>query len=129
VVSKASALPTPKLIKHAAMTAQPSTLLSLVQKIGNLGDTFKTANGFAHQETRSQLIDAAEKLAIAARYPDENVFFAVTRTTQNASIRIACALNIFAVVPSNGPRAEAPPASISVADMASVVNADPVVVA
>ncbi|KAF2844841.1 S-adenosyl-L-methionine-dependent methyltransferase [Plenodomus tracheiphilus IPT5] len=111
------------------MTAPPSTLLSLVQKITNLGDTFQTANGFAHQETRSRLIDAAEKLAIAARYPDENVFFAVTRTTQNASIRIACALNIFVVVPLADPRAELPLKSISVADIASAVNAEPVVVA
>ncbi|KNG44545.1 Winged helix-turn-helix DNA-binding domain-containing protein [Stemphylium lycopersici] len=111
------------------MTAQPSTLLSLVQEIANIGDTFKTANGYASQETRSRLIDSAERLAIAARYPDENVFFAVTRTTQNASIRIACALNIFAVVPSNDLRAEAPPASISVTNIASAINADPVVVA
>lgn len=104
------------------MTAQPSTLLALVQQITDLGGTFRAANGFAHQETRSQLIDAAEKLAIAARYPDENVFFAVTRTTQNAAIRIACALNIFAVVPASRE-------SISVTDVASAVKADPIVIA
>ncbi|KAF2133644.1 S-adenosyl-L-methionine-dependent methyltransferase, partial [Dothidotthia symphoricarpi CBS 119687] len=73
------------------------------------------------------LVDAAEKLAIAARYPDENVFFAVTRTTQNAAIRIACALNLFAVVPSCSGDASA--ASISTANMAAAVKADPIVVA
>ncbi|KAF2691147.1 S-adenosyl-L-methionine-dependent methyltransferase [Lentithecium fluviatile CBS 122367] len=111
------------------MTAQPSTLLALVRDITDLGETFHTANGFAHQETRSQLIDAAERLAIAARYPDENIFFAVTRTTQNAAIRIACALNVFAVVPSSGSNDGVPRASISVTDVASAVKADPVVIA
>jgi hypothetical protein len=111
------------------MTAQPSALLSLVQNITNLGETFRTANGFANQETRSQLIDTAEKLAIAARYPDENVFFAVTRTTQNAAICIACALNIFAVVPLDDCKKETGASSIGITDIASAVNADPIVIA
>jgi hypothetical protein len=119
----------PRSSEATAMTAQPSTLLSLVQNITNLGETFRTANGFANQETRSQLIETAEKLAIAARYPDENVFFAVTRTTQNAAIRIACALNIFAVVPLDDCEKATGSSSIGITDIASAVNADPVVIA
>jgi len=81
-----------------------------------------------HQETRSQLIDAAERLAITARYPDENVFFAATRTTQDAAIRIACDLDIFSVVPSDEPKTTSRLTSISITDVASAVHADPVVV-
>jgi hypothetical protein len=105
------------------MTATPATLSALVGEITTLGESFQTANGFASQDIRTKLVEAAEKLAIAARYPDENVFFAVTRTTQNACIRIACALNIFAVVPSDGK------SDISTSAIASAVKADPVVIA
>jgi len=109
------------------MADQISTLLSLVQTITGLGEIFRTANGM-HQETRSQLIDAAERLAITARYPDENVFFAATRTTQDAAIRIACDLDIFSVVPSDEPKTTSRLTSISITDVASAVHADPVVV-
>lgn len=110
------------------MTDHSSTLLSLVQIIADLGEAFQTATG-TNQETRSQLIDAAERLAIAARFPDENVFFAVTRTTQNAAIRIACELNVFAVVPLSELKMTTRSTSINITDIASKVNADPVVIA
>ena len=79
-------------------------------------------NGFPDEDTRTQFVEAAECLAIAARYLDENIFFAVTRITQNAAIRIACSLNIFAAVPP------AEGSSISGSDIASAVKADKIVV-
>lgn len=102
------------------MTSSPATLLSLVDDISKLGSAFQSANGFANEETRNKLVDAAEKLAIAARYPDENIFHAITRTTQNAATRVACALDIFNVVPTTK--------SIDVAEIATTVKADPIVI-
>lgn len=114
--------------KYDAMTDQLSVLLSLVQIITDLGEIFRSQKA-TPQETRCQLIDVAERLAIAARYPDENVFFAVTRTTQNAAIRIACDLNIFAVVPSDNAKMTSRRTSIGITDIATAVHADPIVVA
>lgn len=93
-----------------------------LESLNSLAKTFTVENGFADEETRTKFVDAAEKLAIAARWPDENIFFAVTRTTQNAAIRIACELNIFAVVPDDEKR------PISATEIASAVQADAVVI-
>ncbi|KAB8068436.1 O-methyltransferase-domain-containing protein [Aspergillus leporis] len=104
------------------MTTDPQATVSHLETLNRLSKAFTEEDGFASEETRAQFITAAENLAISARYPDENIFFAVTRTTQNAAIRIACSLNIFAVVPS------APGTTTTGAEIASAVNASAVVV-
>lgn len=113
----------PAQLSSKMTTTDPKSFVALLKKINTLAaQSSVTKDGsFADEDTRTQLVSAAEQLAIAARYPDENIFFAVTRITQNAAIRIACALNIFAVVPTD------PNASISAQAIASAVNADPVV--
>ena len=104
------------------MTTDPKGTISLLEKINTFAESLTVDNGFPDEDTRTQFVEAAENLAIAARYHDENIFFAVTRITQNAAIRIACSLNIFAVVPPTEG------SSISGSDIASAVKADKIVV-
>lgn len=103
-------------------TIDAEVTLSLLEKLNTLAKPLKTGNGFEDENSRTQFVETAEKLAIAARYPDENIFFAVTRITQDAAIRMACSLNIFASVPS------AEGSSVTASDLASAVKADKVVV-
>ena len=104
------------------MTTDPKGIASSLEKLNALAKGWTVNKGFVDEVTRTRFFEAAEKLAIAARYPDENIFFAVTRITQNAAIRIACSLNIFAVVPSTEG------SSINASDIASTKNVDMIVV-
>ena len=121
-------MPSPKcqdlrqfVVQHK-MTTDTKGTVALLEELNKLAKPLNANNGFTDEDTRTQFVEAAEKLAIAARYPDENIFFAVTRITQNAAIRIACSLNIFAVVPS------AEDSSISASDIASAVKAEKIVI-
>ncbi|XP_014557383.1 hypothetical protein COCVIDRAFT_97251, partial [Bipolaris victoriae FI3] len=64
--------------------APPSPLISFVRKTTSLDDTFQAPNGSANQKMHSQLVGITEKLvgraeqlAVAARYPRENLFFSI----------------------------------------------------
>lgn len=105
-----------------AMTTGYWEILPLLETINTIAASVNGSDGFSNEETRERFVDAAERLAIAARYPDENIFFAVTRITENAAIRMACSLDIFAVVPT------AEGSSIDAGSIAAAVKADKVVV-
>ncbi|KAL8792761.1 MAG: hypothetical protein Q9195_004648 [Heterodermia aff. obscurata] len=51
---------------------------------------------------RIDMVKNAEKLAIAAREPTENLYFQATQTAQNSSIRTAINMGVFEAVPSRG---------------------------
>lgn len=82
------------------MTTDPKGTVALLKRLNTLAKSLTVNSGFAEENARTQFVQTSEQLAIAARYPDENIFFAVTRITQNAAIRVACSLNIFAVIPA-----------------------------
>lgn len=104
------------------MTTDPKGIVSCLEKLNTLAPSLTGENDVASEDMRPQFVETAEKLAIAARWPDENIFFAVTRITQNAAIRIACSLDLFAVVPSTDG------STISVSDIAATKNVDKTVV-
>lgn len=104
------------------MTTNPKFVVPLLEQMNTLAKALAIDNGFVDENSRVKFIEAAEKLAIAARYHDENVFFVVTKIMQAAAIRTACSLNIFSVVPS------AESTSISASDVASATKADKKVV-
>jgi hypothetical protein len=96
--------------------------VALLAQLNLLAKSFSVQNGFPDEDTRTQFVDAAEKLSFATRYVDENIFHTVTRLTLTSVIRCACSLNIFAVVPA------AEGAAISAGAIASATDADPVVI-
>lgn len=102
-------------------TASKNTI-SLQEKFSILAIPFTFDNDFADPDTRTQFIGAAEKLAIAARHPNESIFLTATTVIQNTAIRIARWLTISAVVPS------AKGSSISASDIALAVEAGKIVV-
>lgn len=104
------------------MTTDPKRIVSCLETLNTLAPSLTGKNDVANEDVRTQFVETAEKLAIAARYPDENIFFAVTRITQNAAIRIACSLDLFAVVPSTDG------STISASDIAAAKNVDKIIV-
>ncbi|KAH8126016.1 S-adenosyl-L-methionine-dependent methyltransferase [Trichoderma asperelloides] len=72
---------------------------------------------FASYAERARLLAAAERLIIAAREPEEYLYFTATQTAQNAAIRSAIGLNLFRLIPDDG-------TSVSVQQMAQETGAD-----
>ncbi|MCJ1251523.1 hypothetical protein MMC30_008758 [Trapelia coarctata] len=104
------------------MTGDPKRTLSLLEELSSLSKSLDTSNGFKDDATRTQFVQAAEKLAIAARRPDENIFFLITRITQASAIRSALGLDVFSIVPSEEGK------TISASEIASTAGASKLVV-
>ncbi|KAL9082733.1 MAG: hypothetical protein Q9165_008801 [Trypethelium subeluteriae] len=83
------------------MPTEASAIAGLVAAINSAATPF-LKNGTYKDEERAALALAAEKLALAAREPAENVYYIATQTAQNAAIRSAIAMGIFDVMPTNG---------------------------
>ncbi|KAL9073552.1 MAG: hypothetical protein Q9157_004699 [Trypethelium eluteriae] len=83
------------------MPTEASAIAGLVDAI-NSAAVPSLNNGTYKDEEREALALAAEKLAIAAREPAENVYYIATQTAQNAAIRSAIAMGVFDVMPTDG---------------------------
>ncbi|MCJ1286657.1 hypothetical protein MMC26_006003 [Xylographa opegraphella] len=66
---------------------------------------------------REELIRNAERLAIAAREPEENLYYQATQTAQNSAIRTAIGMGVFERTPLSGD-------GISARDLAAISNVD-----
>lgn len=104
------------------MTGDPKRTLALLEEISSLSKSFDTSNGFKDDATRTQFVQAAEKLAITARRPDENIIFLITRITQASAIRSALGLDVFSIVPLEGGK------TINASEIASKAGASKLVV-
>ncbi|KAG8165232.1 hypothetical protein KVR01_005507 [Diaporthe batatas] len=76
-------------------------LTLLASKITN-----KSLAGSVSREDRNRFVALTEKLGIAARDPEENVYYAACRTAQNSAIRCAIGLGIFTIIGENGATTE-----------------------
>lgn len=73
------------------MTTDPKSIVSCLETLNTLAPSLTGKNDVANEDGRTKFVETAEKLAIAARYPVENIFFAVTRIILP---RIACSLDL-----------------------------------
>src|SRR5437016_379794 len=99
------------------MPIEPSSILPLVQELSSLTKDYTAVNGFSDNATQERFVQAAEKLAIAARESEENVYFTATRIAQNAAIRCAISLGVFDIIPMHD-------GNVSVSEIASKTGAD-----
>ncbi|KFY14465.1 hypothetical protein V492_02593, partial [Pseudogymnoascus sp. VKM F-4246] len=74
-----------------------SLLESLAETAKHLRDTQTLS-----EKQRQELALTAEKVAIAAREPEENVYHIATQIAQNAALRSAIAMGAFEAIPSDG---------------------------
>ncbi|KAL8832989.1 MAG: hypothetical protein Q9170_004588 [Blastenia crenularia] len=70
------------------------------------------------REIGKALVEKAERLAIAAREPDENVHFQATQTAQNAAVRTAIKMGVFDEVPLRGS------SSVSALELSTALKVD-----
>lgn len=61
------------------MPTDSANILPLLDTINAAARQFTETGGFADHATRQRLIRAAESLAIAAREPEENLYFTATQ--------------------------------------------------
>lgn len=115
------------------MPTDNANVLTLVQAIGKFAQYLSEDGSTLSTDSRHELIRNAEKLAIAAREPDENLYFQATQvdsfsecqyslltvfqTAENAAIRTAIAMGVFEKVPSSG-------SGISATDLSTTLELD-----
>lgn len=63
----------------STMPTDPEQLRPLFEEIQRSLDTFEKGGDFPDHNERLKLISAAEKLAIAAREPEENLYYTATQ--------------------------------------------------
>ncbi|KAH6609160.1 hypothetical protein Trco_002506 [Trichoderma cornu-damae] len=100
----------------AQMLTDAGAIIPLVEDIKSALTGFD--NGvFASHVERAKLLAAAERLIIAAREPEEYLYFTATQNAQNAAIRSAIGLDAFRLIPDDG-------TSVSVQELAKKTGAD-----
>ena len=63
------------------MPTDDATLYELLQVIAKVAGDLKTAKSSLSDSSRIELVRNAEKLAIAAREPEENLYFQATQVS------------------------------------------------
>ncbi|KAK0512054.1 hypothetical protein JMJ35_005182 [Cladonia borealis] len=77
------------------MLADNKAVCALIQSINAVLDDLNNPEIPISDTRRQTLIKDAEKLTIAAREPEENLYFQATQTAQNAAIRTALSMGVF----------------------------------
>ena len=105
------------------MPTDDASVLELIQAIGNVTHDLNKEGASLSNNLREELIRNAEKLAIAAREPEEKLVFpshsgsyyrasgkckrhvlttSIVQTAQNSAIRTAISMGIFGKIPLSG---------------------------
>ncbi|KAL8677371.1 MAG: hypothetical protein Q9186_006190 [Xanthomendoza sp. 1 TL-2023] len=104
------------------MPTDDARMVELIEAISNVSheSTSKDGQGLSlSNENRKKLIEYAEKLAIAAREPEENLYFQASQLAQNSTIRTAIDIGVFDRVPLPGNT------SISRSELSTALKVDP----
>ncbi|KAF2203259.1 S-adenosyl-L-methionine-dependent methyltransferase [Delitschia confertaspora ATCC 74209] len=83
------------------MPTDTGAILELSKTIGSLAQTLDKC-AVSNKQVQAALIVAAEKLAIATREPEENVYHIATQIAHNAAIRSIIAMGVFEQMPEDG---------------------------
>ncbi|KAL9608390.1 MAG: hypothetical protein Q9167_006770 [Letrouitia subvulpina] len=99
------------------MSADSTVIIGLIDEIHNAKKHLGNGDFWLNSPLREKLISTAEKLASAARKPEETILFHSTQPAQNFAIRTAVDLGLFDRIPSSG-------SGISITDLSRAVNVD-----
>ncbi|GAM33811.1 O-methyltransferase [Talaromyces pinophilus] len=83
------------------MPTDVNAIIALSKEVAELSKKYESGAEVSKNE-QNALVHAAEKLAIAVRDPDENMYNIAGQVSHNAAVRSAIAMNLFDFIPHDG---------------------------